>query len=521
MDLRQSTAVTIRIGPFVDKTDGVTLKTAISSGSLNTDLTLSKAFGAAAVRNGTPGATSYDAAGCYFVPLNTTDTNTLGNLRVDVVDATTFLPVWELYTVITAVEFDAKYGTGYYQVDVLKWNSTTVATPATAGIPDINAKNINNVSASSVTTVNANIGTTQPTNYTGTGTSALVKGDTVDWAGGAIPAPNVTGVPKIDLTYILGTLLTETAGQLAGGFKKFFNISSPTATMDHGVLTDTTTTTTTTANLTNAPTNGDFTATMKTSLNASTPASVTTVTGNVNGNVAGSVGSVLGNVAGSVASVVGNIGGNVVGSIGSLATQAKTDVAAAVLNAVAASYNVAGSIGALINQITSSSGSAAAVWNYLVSAVGTNTTMMGAFIVSLLNGINSRTLSPPVNINSSDTNVLLNITQTVTYSAANNNRKQVNVAVSVDPTGCTVTWTFLNGSNSRDYDGVLVSYDSGTGIAVVAMADFEATKAEFPAPSALQLAKQSFSVTLALPASAGNLVPIGYHFGQVLIQAAG
>ncbi len=41
--------------------------------------------------------------------------------------------------------------------------------------------------------------------------------------------------------------------------------------------------------VTNAPTNGDFTSTMKTSLNSSTPASVGTVTGNVNGNVTGSV----------------------------------------------------------------------------------------------------------------------------------------------------------------------------------------------------------------------------------------
>ena len=53
-------------------------------------------------------------------------------------------------------------------------------------------------------------------------------------------------------------------------------------------------------NLTNAPTNGDFTAAMKTSLNAATPASITgavgSVTGNVGGNVVGSVGSVTADV---------------------------------------------------------------------------------------------------------------------------------------------------------------------------------------------------------------------------------
>lgn len=69
---------------------------------------------------------------------------------------------------------------------------------------------------------------------------------------------------------------------------------------------------TTVTNLTNAPTNGDFTATMKTSIGTAVAASaVASVTGNVGGNVVGSVGS-----------VTGNVGGNVTGSIGSLSTPA-------------------------------------------------------------------------------------------------------------------------------------------------------------------------------------------------------
>lgn len=39
------------------------------------------------------------------------------------------------------------------------------------------------------------------------------------------------GVVKANLTQILAAALTETAGLLAGGFKKFFNISSPTLTI--------------------------------------------------------------------------------------------------------------------------------------------------------------------------------------------------------------------------------------------------------------------------------------------------
>jgi len=70
--------------------------------------------------------------------------------------------------------------------NVVQWNGTNVASPATAGIPEINVKNINNVSTSSVTTINANQGTTQPLNFTGAAGSALVKSDMVDVAGAAV-----------------------------------------------------------------------------------------------------------------------------------------------------------------------------------------------------------------------------------------------------------------------------------------------------------------------------------------------
>lgn len=71
------------------------------------------------------------------------------------------------------------------------------------------------------------------------------------------------GVVKANLAQILGTALTETAGLIAAGFKQFFNIASPTSTMN---TITTVTTATTTTNLTNAATAGDLTATMKTSV---------------------------------------------------------------------------------------------------------------------------------------------------------------------------------------------------------------------------------------------------------------
>lgn len=75
---------------------------------------------------------------------------------------------------------------------------------------------------------------------------------------------------------------------------------------------------------------GNITGNLSGSVGSVTGA-VGSVTGNVGGNVAGSVGS----VTGAVGSVTGNVGGNVTGSVGSLAAQAKTDVNAEVVDALA------------------------------------------------------------------------------------------------------------------------------------------------------------------------------------------
>jgi hypothetical protein len=123
------------------------------------------------------------------------------------------------------------------------------------------------------------------------------------------------GVVKANLAQILGTALTESAGQIAAAFKKFFNIATPASTMDALTLVATAT------NLTNAPTAGDFTATMKTSIGTAVAASaVASVTGNVGGNVTGSVGSVVGAV-GSVTGAVGSVTGLTASDVGAIKTQ--------------------------------------------------------------------------------------------------------------------------------------------------------------------------------------------------------
>jgi hypothetical protein len=71
---------------------------------------------------------------------------------------------------------------------------------------------------------------------------ATVQADTDDIQSRLPAALTANGNIKSSLVEILTTALTETAGLLAGAFKKFFNISAPAATMDHGILVDTVTT---------------------------------------------------------------------------------------------------------------------------------------------------------------------------------------------------------------------------------------------------------------------------------------
>ncbi|GAG49135.1 unnamed protein product, partial [marine sediment metagenome] len=87
--LNQSTAITIQLGPFLDKTDGVTAE--VGLGDLTVEI--SKAGAAFAARN-SGDAVAHDAEGWYRVPLDATDTNTLGSLVLQAQDAATHLPVW-------------------------------------------------------------------------------------------------------------------------------------------------------------------------------------------------------------------------------------------------------------------------------------------------------------------------------------------------------------------------------------------------------------------------------------------
>lgn len=125
-----------------------------------------------------------------------------------------------------------------------------------------------------------------------------------------------SGVVKANLVQILATALTETAGQIAAAFKKWFDVAAPVGTV-------------------NSIPNATAGAAGGLMIAGSNAATTVNITGNLTGNVTGSVGSVtgavgsvtgaVGSVTGAVGSVTGNVGGNVTGSVGSVASGGITE----------------------------------------------------------------------------------------------------------------------------------------------------------------------------------------------------
>lgn len=123
MMLKEATAATFKLGPFVDETDGFTAETGLTIAQA--DIRLSKNGGAFAQTNNAAGAT-HDENGWYAVPLDTTDTDTLGRLTV-AVHVAGARPVYREFEIVIANVFDAQVGADRLQVDVREMQASVIA----------------------------------------------------------------------------------------------------------------------------------------------------------------------------------------------------------------------------------------------------------------------------------------------------------------------------------------------------------------------------------------------------------
>lgn len=113
--LRQSTAATVIIGPFLDDTDGKTAETALTIN--RADVHISKNAGTFAQKDNVTACT-HRGKGHYSCPLASTDLSDLGHLRlaVQVVGA---LAIYEDFQVLPADVYDSMYlGTDNLTVDL-------------------------------------------------------------------------------------------------------------------------------------------------------------------------------------------------------------------------------------------------------------------------------------------------------------------------------------------------------------------------------------------------------------------
>lgn len=124
--LKADTAATLQIGPFLDSTDGNTEEGALTISQA--DVRLSKNGGNFAQKNEATSCT-YDEVGYYSCPIDGTDTDTEGRLKVVVHEAGSLLVVQE-YMVVNANVFDSLYAaatTDYLQVDTIQLSGDATA----------------------------------------------------------------------------------------------------------------------------------------------------------------------------------------------------------------------------------------------------------------------------------------------------------------------------------------------------------------------------------------------------------
>jgi hypothetical protein len=159
--LRSNTAVIVTVGPFYDKTDGVTIETALTITNERITLTADTDAGSAPtnILDNVTGATSGTAndlnyitgndAGMMQLELAAADTNRVGRMFLSITDAANHVPVFHEFFVLPQAIYD--WFTGVIvplPANVTQLLGTAWLTPGTAGTPDVNAKLIGGQTAS-------------------------------------------------------------------------------------------------------------------------------------------------------------------------------------------------------------------------------------------------------------------------------------------------------------------------------------------------------------------------------------
>lgn len=232
--LRSNTAVLVTVGPFFDKTTGVDIETALTITNERITLTADTDAGSAPtnILDNITGATSGTAndlnyitgndAGMMQLELAAADVNRVGRMFLSITDAANHVPVFHEFFVLPQAIYD--WITGVIvplPANVTQWLGTAAATPTVAGVPEVD-----------VTHVGGTVQTAGDLKASLNTIDDFVDTEIADIQARLPAALTANGNMKSSLVEILTTALTETAGLLAGGFKKFFNVAAPTGTLN-------------------------------------------------------------------------------------------------------------------------------------------------------------------------------------------------------------------------------------------------------------------------------------------------
>lgn len=340
--LRQNTATQVTVGPFFDKTDGVTPETALTVTNEKLTFVVDDAGVPTLVLDTAPTASggsndmvhiTNDDAGYYALELTAANTNYLGRATLALTDAVNHCPVFHEFSILTQNAYDALFGTDLLQVDCTQQGGTTLtARDIGASVLLSSGTGTGQVSLNSGAVTAGTVSDKTGYALSSAGvqaiwdalTSALITVGSIgkklaDWvigtaqtgdafarlgapAGASVSADIAavkaqTGAIETDTQDLQTQVGTAGAGLTALGDTRLANLDATVSSRlaPAGTLA-------TVTNLTNAPTSGDLTATMKTSVTTAATAATPTAAA----------------VTGAVGSVTGNVGGNVTGSVGSV-----------------------------------------------------------------------------------------------------------------------------------------------------------------------------------------------------------
>jgi hypothetical protein len=149
--LKKNTDSYVTIGPFIDKTDGLTLKDDLTVTNIKLDFGIETQAGAAthsdeqacsATAANDWGLAGLGHGGLYCLKIPAASINHVGSAFLSAYYATSYLPVFHEFMVVPANVWDSLMGTDLFDVSVTQWAGTALHARVTEGVPVVDVHTI-------------------------------------------------------------------------------------------------------------------------------------------------------------------------------------------------------------------------------------------------------------------------------------------------------------------------------------------------------------------------------------------